>query len=71
MGKKITFRSEARERILEGATQITDAVRHSGLRVVIRSLKAIGSIGSLRVDTKACASARDPDSRISFARTRL
>jgi chaperonin GroEL len=27
MGKKVTFRSEAREKILRGATQITDAVR--------------------------------------------
>jgi hypothetical protein len=27
MGKKITFRSEAREKILRGATEIADAVR--------------------------------------------
>lgn len=27
MGKRITFRSEAREKILRGATQIADAVR--------------------------------------------
>src|ERR1700687_5141037 len=27
MGKKITFRSEAREKILHGATQMADAVR--------------------------------------------